>query len=53
MRRATAQAAVKLFEFMTHDPLKVTAERYLNEATDRYDLEFRQRQIDKGRLRAF
>jgi hypothetical protein len=48
LRSATTRATTKLFEFMTHDPLKAQAERYINGAQDVYDLEFRQRQVDRG-----
>jgi hypothetical protein len=48
LRSATARATTKLFEFMTHDPIKAQADRYINGAQDVYDLEFRQRQVDRG-----
>jgi hypothetical protein len=48
MRNAAAKATTKLFEFMTHDPIKAKTDRYINGAQDIYDLEFRQRQVDRG-----
>jgi len=48
MLSAAVKATAKLFEFMTHDPIKAQADRYINGAQDIYDLEFRQRQVDRG-----
>lgn len=43
--------ATKFFEFLTHDPIKVREEKYLNESTSIIDLEYRQRQVDRGLFR--
>jgi hypothetical protein len=48
MRSTAVKATAKLFEFMTHDPLKAQAERYVSESGDLHELEFRQRQVDRG-----
>lgn len=38
----------KIFELMALDPIKNKEMEYLNGSVDRYDLEFRQREIDRG-----
>jgi hypothetical protein len=44
MRRTVA----KLRKFLAPVPVRVREENYLNEATSLVDLEYRQRQVDRG-----
>lgn len=48
MRSTITKVTTKLFELLTHDPIKTQADSYINGAQDIYDLEFRQRQVDRG-----
>jgi hypothetical protein len=41
----------RIREFIVHDHAKVREEAYLNEAGSIIDLEYRQRQIDRGIFR--
>ena len=41
----------KITDFMNTDQVRVAEERYLNGSLDRFDLEYRQRQIDRGVFR--
>jgi hypothetical protein len=51
-RRNTMRRTVtKLRQFLTPVPVRVREEKYLNEATSIIDLEYRQRQIDRGLFR--
>lgn len=41
----------RIRDFINHDPVKGREEAYLNEAGSVLDLEYRQRQIDRGMFR--
>lgn len=45
------RTVTKLRQFLTPVPVRVREEKYLNEATSIIDLEYRQRQIDRGLFR--
>lgn len=42
------KVAQKIRNFLAPIPVRVREEKYLNEATSLIDLEYRQRQVDRG-----